>query len=64
MQRLTKLFTAAIAGLALSIAPAHARVESETKQLLELLDRTGVNVTINHPTHCDGLCGAPTSSLA
>ena len=54
MQRLTKFFTAAIAGLALSIAPAHARVENETEQLLNLLNTTGVNVTINHPTHCDG----------
>ena len=54
MQRLTKLFTAAIAGLALSIAPAHARVEDDTKKLLELLHSTGVNVTINHPSHCDG----------
>ena len=54
MRSITKLFTAAIAGLALSIAPAHARFESETKQLLELLDRTGVTVTINHPSICNG----------
>ena len=54
MQRFTKFFTAAIAGLALSIAPAHARVESETEQLLNLLNTTGVRVTYNHPNHCNG----------
>ena len=54
MQRLTKFFTAAIAGLALSIAPAHARVEDDTKELLELLHSTGVTVTINHPQICKG----------
>ena len=54
MQRFTKFLTAALAGLALSIAPAHARVEPETEQLLNLLSASGVRVTYNHPTHCDG----------
>ena len=52
MQRIIKSLLAATAGLALSIAPAHARIESNTDELLTLLSETGVRVTINDPDHC------------
>ena len=52
MRSIIKPFLAAITGLVLSVAPAHARVESETRDLLNLLNTTGIKVTYNDPAHC------------
>lgn len=50
---ITSLFAAA-ASLAVSAAPALSRVEPNTGDLLNLLEKSGVRVTYNHPQHCDG----------
>ena len=52
MRSIIKSLLAATAGLVLSVAPAHARVEANTDELLNLLNTTGVTVTINDPQYC------------
>ena len=52
MQRIIKSLLAVTAGLAMSVAPAHARIESNTDELLNLMSETGIRVTINDPEHC------------
>ena len=53
MRSIIKSLLAATAGLAMSIAPAHARLEDNTGELLKLLSRTGINVTINDANYCN-----------
>ena len=53
MRSIIKSLLAATAGLVLSVAPAHARVEANTDELLNLLNTTGVSVTINDPQYCN-----------
>ena len=53
MRSIIKSLLAATAGLAMSVAPAHARIEDNTGELLKLLSRTGINVTINDSNYCN-----------
>lgn len=53
MNKFIKLVAGAATATLLSFAPAHARVESETGDLLKLMSQNGISVTINSDT-CDG----------
>ena len=53
MNSIIKSLLAATAGLAMSVAPAHARIENETGDLLKLMSQNGISVTINSEA-CDG----------
>ena len=50
---ITKSIAAIATGLVLSIAPAQARLEDETGDLIRLLQSNGINVVINGE-RCDG----------
>ena len=45
--KLLKNFAITTAAIVLSVAPAHARVEDGTGQLLKTLDENGINIIIN-----------------
>ena len=53
MNRITKLLTGTLSSVLLTLAPAHARIEDETGDLIRLLQSNGINVVINGE-RCDG----------
>ena len=56
MNRITKMLAGVTAGIALSVTPllASARVDSDTGNLLRLLDANGISVIVDDPNECTG----------
>ena len=50
--RFFKTLALSAVAAALTAAPAAARIESNTGELIEMMNNSGINVTINDPEHC------------